>query len=48
MGPDSPFKAFIRLLLDDMKDVKAETDEEKKDEKLVRIIDNPENPGGLK
>ena len=40
MGSDSPFKAFIRLLLDDMKDVKAEMDKEKKDEKLDKIIDN--------
>jgi len=37
---DSQFKAFIRLMLDDVKDVKKEADEEKKDEKLDKIIDN--------
>ena len=37
---DSQFKAFIRLMLDDVKDVKREQDEKKKDEKLDKIIDN--------
>lgn len=37
---DSQFKAFIRLMLDDVKDVKKEADEEKKAEKLDKIIDN--------
>lgn len=37
---DSQFKAFIRLMLDDVKDVKKEDDEKKKDEKLDKIIDN--------
>ena len=37
---DSQFKAFIRLMLDDVKDVKKEQDEEKKAEKLDKIIDN--------
>lgn len=37
---DSQFKAFIRLLLDDAKDLQSEKDEAKKAEKLDKMIDN--------
>lgn len=33
------FKAFIRLLLDDMKEAQRELDGEKKTERLDRLID---------
>lgn len=37
---DRPFKAFIRLMLDDVKDAKREQCGEKKDEKPDKLIDN--------
>lgn len=37
---DSQFKAFIRFVLDDLKELKQETDENKRSEKLDKIIDN--------
>lgn len=37
---DSQFKAFIRFILDDMKELRDETDEEKRAEKINRIVDN--------
>lgn len=37
---DSQFKALIRFILDDMKELQSEADEEKKAEKIDRIIDN--------
>lgn len=37
---DSQFKAFIRFMLDAIKEFKNETDEKKKAEKMDRIIDN--------
>ena len=37
---DSQFKAFIRFMLDAIKELKNETDEKKKAEKMDRIIDN--------
>lgn len=37
---DSQFKAFIRFILDDMKELREETDEDKRTEKIDRIVDN--------
>lgn len=37
---DSQFKAFIRFILDDMKELDQEKDDTKKDEKIKKIIDN--------
>lgn len=37
---DSQFKAFIRFILDDIKELQTETDEAKKAAKVERIIDN--------
>lgn len=37
---DCQFKAFIRFILDDIKELRAETDEEKKAAKIETIIDN--------
>ena len=37
---DSQFKAFIRFILDDMKEWREETDEDKRAEKIDRIVDN--------
>ena len=37
---DSQFKAFIRFILDDIREVQAESDEKKKAEKLDRIEEN--------
>ncbi len=36
----SLFKAFIRFILDDIKELQTETDEAKKAAKVERIIDN--------
>lgn len=37
---DSQFKAFIRFILDDIKELQTETDETKKSAKIEKIIDN--------
>ena len=37
---DSQFKAFIRFILDDIKELQTETDEAKKATKIEKIIDN--------
>ncbi|MCI8690860.1 MAG: hypothetical protein HFF86_11020 [Oscillibacter sp.] len=37
---DSQFKAFIRFILDALKAVEEETDEEKRAAKFARILDN--------
>lgn len=37
---DSQFKAFIRFVLDDLKELEHETDEKKSSEKLKKIIEN--------
>lgn len=37
---DSQFKAFIRFILDDIKELQTETDEAKKAAKVEKIIDN--------
>ncbi len=37
---DSQFKAFIRFILDDIKELQTETDEKKKAAKIEKIIDN--------
>lgn len=37
---DSQFKAFIRFVLDALNEVDKETDEEKRNEKMKKIIDN--------
>lgn len=37
---DSQFKAFIRFILDDIKELQTETDEAKKSAKIEKIIDN--------
>jgi hypothetical protein len=36
---DKQFNGFVRLLLDDLKEVKTEKDEESKAQKLDKIID---------
>ncbi len=37
---DSQFKAFIRFVLDDLQEMKAEKDEEKRNAKLDKVIHN--------
>lgn len=37
---DKQFNAFLRFVLDALKETKAETDKEKMDEKIDKIIDN--------
>lgn len=37
---DSQFKAFIRFMLDALKDIASETDEEKRDAKMQKVMDN--------
>ena len=37
---DSQFKAFIRFVLDALREVKQEKDPEKRDVKLEKILDN--------
>lgn len=37
---DSQFKAFIRFVLDALKEVNEEKDETKKAEKMSKILDN--------
>ena len=37
---DSQFKAFIRFVLDALREVKQEKDTEKRDAKLEKILDN--------
>lgn len=37
---DSQFKAFIRFVLDALREVKQEEDPEKRDAKLEKILDN--------
>lgn len=37
---DKQFNGFIRFLIDDLKEVQEEQDEEKKELKLKRILDN--------
>lgn len=37
---DSQFKAFIRFVVDALKDANEEKDEKKRDEKIARILDN--------
>mgnify|MGYP004541952103 CR=1 FL=1 len=37
---DKQFNGFLRLLIDAVSSAKAETDSEKKDKKLQKILDN--------
>lgn len=37
---DSQFKAFIRFMLDALKDIAAESDKEKRDAKMQKVMDN--------
>lgn len=37
---DSQFKAFIRFVLDALKEVNEEQDKEKRDQKMKKIIEN--------
>lgn len=37
---DSQFKAFIRFMLDALKDIAAEPDKEKRDAKMQKVMDN--------
>ena len=37
---DSQFKAFIRFVLDALREVAAEKDENKRNEKMAKIIEN--------
>lgn len=37
---DSQFKAFIRFMLDALKDASIEPDKEKRDAKMQKIMDN--------
>lgn len=37
---DSQFKAFIRFVLDALREAAAETDENKRNEKMAKIIEN--------
>ena len=41
---DSQFKAFIRFILDDIKDLQTEADGAKKAAKIEKIIDNLQKP----
>ncbi len=45
---DSQFKAFIRFILDDIKELQSEPDDAKRSAKIDKIIDNlQKTPGGL-
>lgn len=37
---DSQFKAFIRFLLDALREIQAETDEAKRKAKMDKVLDN--------
>lgn len=37
---DSQFKAFIRFMLDALKDIASEPDKEKRDAKMQKVMDN--------
>ena len=37
---DSQFKAFIRFILDDIKELQTETDEAKRASKMDKIVEN--------
>ena len=37
---DSQFKAFLRFVLDALKDAETELDEKKRTEKMKKILDN--------
>lgn len=37
---DSQFKAFIRFLIDALEDAKEETDTDKKNKKLAKVLEN--------
>lgn len=37
---DSQFKAFIRFVLDALREINTEKDEEKRAEKMAKVIDN--------
>ena len=37
---DKQFNGFLRFLIDDLKEVKEETNIEKKDEKIQKILEN--------
>jgi len=37
---DGQFKAFIRFMLDDIKEAREEKDDKKREEKLDKVIDN--------
>lgn len=37
---DKQFNGFIRLLIDNLKEAKEEKDEEKKNQRLEKILDN--------
>ena len=37
---DSQFKAFIRFVLDALREIAAEKDETKRDEKMAKVLDN--------
>lgn len=37
---DSQFKAFIRFVLDALKEISAEPDEEKRKAKMDKVLDN--------
>lgn len=37
---DSQFKAFIRFVIDALKDIIDEKDEKKRAEKMARVLDN--------
>lgn len=40
---DKQFNGFIRFLIDDLKEVQEEKDEDKKKKKIERILDNLQN-----
>lgn len=37
---DSQFKAFIRFMLDALRDIASEPDKEKREAKMQKVIDN--------
>lgn len=37
---DSQFKAFIRFVLDALREINAETDEERRKAKMDKVLDN--------
>lgn len=37
---DGQFKAFLRFVLDDLRDIRAEKDEKKRNEQLDKVIAN--------